>query len=485
MVYLGGTVVGIAMPTIQEHFSATIGRIQWVLNGFAISLAALLLLAGSLSDHFGRKKVFLVGLALYMAGSALSALSATVNQLIASQVFQGIGAALLLTASLAVANASFRPEERGRALGLWGGLSAGIAATGPFFGGWLVDVFGWPSVFYLNVALGAVTFIISAYVLHETRNPEARSMDWFGTLLVILAFVGISYGLIQGPEKGWMTSRTAPALLAGIAAFAGFLWHSAKTKEPMLPLGLFRNPLVAGANIVTLFLYLGLNSLLIFIVFNWQQVQGMTPTQVGLAMLPPILVITFFTGAAGKLTDRIGPRLPMILGPLLTAVGMGLLILPGRNASYLTDFLPALTVWGAGMALTIPALTKSALSVAEKDSGIAAGVSNVVSRTATLLAIAVMGATLITAFSGHLHGGLQQADLEETERQVILDQRTKMAAIEIPASFSPEKQEATRVIIQDAFIRGWRLLMIINLLLSLLAVAVSYLMIQNPKTTKK
>lgn len=485
MAFLIGTALSIALPTIQDDLGAGISGMQWVVSAHVIVLASFLLLSGSLADHFGRKRIFSYGIIVFVLGALLSALSKTIGALIAFQALEGLGAAMMIPGSLAIINVCFAESHRGRAIGLWAGLAGGIAALGPLLGGWLVETFGWQAVFYINLPIGLLAFLITLRFVPESRNPDARKLDLLGTLCITLGLFGIAYGLIRGPIAGWNNPLVLLGLIGGALALILFVIVEMRVREPMVPLKIFKNPLVAGANLVTLLLYFALNGLIFFLVFNLQQVQGYTPIFAGLSLLPPIILITFLSGPAGSLADKIGPRFQMILGPFIVAFGMALLIIPGVSANYFIHFFPGLVLFGGGMALVIAPLTKSALTVEPKFSGSASGVNNTASRIAALLAIAVLGAAMVSVFTSRLNTSVQNSLLSGEEKVQILSQSDKLGGIEIPDTFSEETRAAAEGIIKESFVYGFRLIMGVSALLALLGSGIAAVMIHNPASLKR
>jgi EmrB/QacA subfamily drug resistance transporter len=358
-----GTAVIVALPTLQDYFSTTLAGIQWVVNSHLLSLASLLLIGGSLGDHFGRKRIFIIGIAVFATGAILSGLARSIGQLIVFQATQGIGSALMIPQSLAIINTCFIEDNRGRAIGIWAGLSGGIAAMGPWLGGWLVEAFSWQAVFFMTVPFTLLVLAVTAIFIPESRDIQAQKLDWRGALFIFLGLLGIAYGLISGPVIGWQTLPVIISLVGGVAAIVIFVLVELHQSEPLVPLHIFRRPLVAGANAVTFLLYFALNGVIFFFVLNLQQIQGYSPALAGISLLPPIILITVLAGPAGALADRIGPRLQMVLGPVIVSTGIALLTVSGIEASYFQDFLPGLILFGIGMSLVIAPLTKSALLV--------------------------------------------------------------------------------------------------------------------------
>ena len=481
MAFLDGTVVIVALPSIQSQLDANISGIQWVVNSYALMLAALLLLGGSLGDHLGRRKVFLYGIVLFTIGSLLSALSGSIEQLITFRAIQGIGAAAMIPGSLSIISTSFPEKQRGRAIGLWAGLAGGVASIGPFIGGWLVQTVSWQSIFYINIPLGILALFIAARHIKESQNPKARRIDWAGTATITGALLGLSFGFIQGPVMGWTDPLVTAALVLGVILLPLFLVIEARAKEPMVPLGMFRNPLIAGANIVTFFLYMALNIVIFFAVLNLQQIQGYSPIMAGLALLPTIILITFLSGRGGSIADKIGPRIPMIVGPIIVAIGMVLLSMMGTEASYMRDVLPGLLLLGLGMATVIAPLTKTALAVEQQFSGVASGVNNAVSRVSALMAVAVLGAVLISTFAGQLANELSNSGLSSGKQQAILDQADHLGAIEVPDQFDQSEVEAAEAAVNNSFADAFRLTMILGSILAFLSAGISALTIRPPR----
>jgi len=480
MAFLDGSVVTIAIPVIQSTLHATLDSMQWVVNIYTLMLAALILISGSLGDKLGRKRVFLYGIGLFALSSLLCGLSQTIGQLIAARTLQGIGGALMIPGSLSIINTSFEEKVRGSAIGLWSGFAGGVAALGPFLGGWLVQTLGWSSIFFINVPLGILALFLTLRFVPETKNPDTHRLDFLGTALIFISLLTISYSLIEGPILGWNNSIVIGGLALGIVTFFAFAVTEMKVKEPLVPLHIFSSKLVTGANIATLFLYFALNGVIFFFVLNLEQLQQYPPLFAGLSLLPTILLITFLSGPAGGLSDKIGPRLPMIVGPLIVSVGMVLLTLAGNHVNYFISFFPGLVLFGIGMATVIAPLTKSALAVEHKFSGAASGVNNAVARVAALLAVALLGAIVLFLFSSQLTKNIVASSLSTFEKQQILSQKNKLGAIELPSSFSDMKKAIAKENIDDALLYSFRSAMGIGAFLAFLSAITSFLTITNP-----
>ncbi len=478
--FLVGTAVPVALPRIQSEFSTALSGIQWVVNAQLLSLSALILIGGALGDQYGRKRIFISGIALSGTAALVSGFAPTIEILIPLQALQGVGSALMVPQSLAIINDCFVESERGRAIGLWAGLSGGVAALGPLLGGWLVDTVSWSGVFFIMVPISIAALVITLLFVPNNPSPQMRKLDWQATVLIFLGLLGLAFGLISGPARGWGIPSVLVSLIGGVVAIGLFVAVENRQSQPLVSLRIFRNSLVAGANVVTLFLYFGLNGGLFFIVLNLQQIQGYSPTETGLGLLPPIVLITVFTAPSGALADRIGPRLQMIIGPLIVAIGMSLLATAGADAAYLRHFLPGLVLFGIGMAIVIPPLTKSALSVKPQFSGSASGINNGVSRVAGLLGIAVLGAVVISTFNARLVDALDLSSLTMEQKQVILEQSEKLGGITIPDTFDELARLEARRAVQTSFAYGYRWAMGVCAGLAFVSVFVSAATIRNP-----
>lgn len=481
MAFLDGSVVNIAIPTIQAKLNATITGIQWVVNGYMLMLCALILISGALGDRYGRKRIFSLGIGLFIVASFLCSVAQTIGQLEIFRAIQGIGGAMMVPGSLSIINIAFEENVRGRAIGLWSGFAGGVAALGPLVGGWLVQYLGWPSIFYINIPLGLLALFIAIKYIPETRNHESTKIDFLGTVLIFLSLLGISYGLISVSDLGWSNPIIITSLIVGILSFIFFIFAERKVKEPLVPFHIFSSPLVVGANLATLFLYFALSGVIFFLVLNFQQVQHYSPIFAGLGMLPTVLLITFLSGTGGTIADKIGPRIPMIVGPFIVALGMASLILPGKNANYFIQFLPGLILFGLGMSLVIAPLTKSALSVEEKYSGAASGVNNAVARVAGLLAVALLGVIVVAIFESQLSAKMASSQLPKPMQQQIMVQENKLGGISIPANFASSTKNVAQKTIEDAFVSGFRWAMTINATLAFLSSITAFFTIRNKK----
>lgn len=471
MTFIDGTAVNVALPALQSDLGATVGQVQWVVEAYALFLSALLLVGGSLGDRYGRRKLFLLGTAGFAAASAACGLAASTTQLILARGVQGIAAALLVPGSLALLSASFDDKERGRAVGAWSGFSAITTAIGPLLGGWLVDHASWRWVFFLNLPLAVAVILISLRSVKESRDEEETGRpDLAGAFLATLGLGGVTFGLIQSSSLGWRHPLVPGSLLVGAAALAGFLAVESRVANPMMPLSVFRSRNFAGANLLTLWLYAGLGGALFFLPFNLIQMHGYSATAAGAALLPFVILMFLLSRWSGSLADRFGPRLPLTVGPAVAAVGFALLALPGLQGSYWTTFFPAIVVLGLGIAITVAPLTATALSSLEqRHAGIASGINTAVSRSAGLLAIAVLGVVMLGLFSRGLDRRLAKIDLPPAARQEMSGHRDKLGALPIPAGLPEPARTQARSAVAHSFLDGFRGVMLAGAGLALLA----------------
>jgi EmrB/QacA subfamily drug resistance transporter len=484
MAFIDGSVVNVALPVIQRDLNATTSDVQWIVETYALFLAALILVGGSLGDHFGRRRIFALGIAVFTLASIWGGLSPTVLSLILARAVQGIGAALLVPGSLALISASFSDEQRGRAIGTWSGFSALTTVVGPVLGGVLVQYASWRWVFFLNVPLAAVVLAVLFWRVPESRDPDASGgLDWWGTLLVTLGLGALVYGLIEAGSLGFGNTLVLGTLVIGVVALLAFLLVEARRSAPMVPLTLFRSHTFSGANLLTLLLYGALSGVTFFLPFDLIQVQGYAPTFAGAAFVPFILLMFLLSRWAGGLVHRYGAKLPLVIGPMITAVGFALFALPGITSgpgSYWITFFPAVVVMGLGMTITVAPLTTAVMgAVEQRHAGIASGINNAVSRTAGLLAIAVFGIVALAVFTSSLESHLATLHLSPGVQQLIDAQRTKLAGITIPTSVSGETQAALKQAIDESFVSAFRLVSLLGAALALLSALSAWLLIEG------
>src|SRR5918997_683505 len=480
MAFIDGTVVNVALPEIQARMNATAVDAQWIVESYALFLAALILVGGSLGDHYGRRRIYSLGIVLFAVASVGCGIAATPGQLIVARAIQGVGGAMLVPGSLAIISASFDEARRGRAIGTWSGFSGITAALGPVLGGYLVENVSWRAAFLINVPLAIVVLWIVYRHVPESRDPDARRLDVPGAVLATLGLGGVVFGLIESQSNGFADPLVLASLVLGVGALVAFVFVERRSPEPMMPLTLFRSRNFSGANLLTLFLYAGLGGALYFLPFNLIQVHGYSATAAGSAFLPFIVITFVMSRWAGGLVTRYGARLPLVVGPTITAAGFVLFALPGTDGSYWTTFFPAICVQGLGMSLVIAPLTTTAMnSVTGRHSGLASGVNNAVSRTAALLAIPVLGIFVFVAFSATLDARTAELDLPQGARQQLEAEKVDLGGAEVPEGLDGGTAAAVERAIDEAFVAGFRVAMFVAAGLALASAVAAGILIEG------
>lgn len=470
MAFIDGTVVNVALPALQANLGATITNVQWVVEAYTLFLASLMLTGGALGDRYGRKRIFLVGIAIFTAGSMACGLAPAIGALIAFRALQGIGAALMVPGSLAIISASFADDARGKAIGTWSAFTSITMIIGPLVGGTLIDHVSWRAIFFINVPIAALVLFLTLRFVPESREAERRPPDWLGASLATAGLGSLVYGLIEASTLGFGNSLIRGALVGGVVLLTLFVVVEWRSKSPMMPLELFRSPAFCGTNLITLFLYGALGGGLFFVPMNLIQVHGFSATAAGAAMVPSVLLLFLLSRWAGGLADRTGARRLLIVGPCIAGAGFALFTMGDTQSSYWSGFLPAFVVLGLGMAITVAPLTTTVMSsVSRTHAGIASGINNAVSETAGLLAVAVFGLAMTFVFDSTLEQRLEDAKVTPALREAIRGQESKLAAIEIPARAEAAQREAATSAVGASFIAGFRVVMGIAAGLALLS----------------
>jgi EmrB/QacA subfamily drug resistance transporter len=470
MTFIDGTVVNVALPALQSSLDATITEVQWIIEAYALFLGALILVGGSIGDQFGRKRTFLAGIVVFTVASALCGLAGSARALIAARAIQGIGAAFLVPASLAIISATFDEADRGRAIGVWSGFSSITTALGPVAGGWLIDHVSWRAAFFLNLPLAALVVLLSASFMRESRDASrTREIDWAGATLATLGLGQIVYALLEWPRAGATAPVVTATLAGGLVCLGVFVLVEHGSRHPMLSLHLFASRTFALTNLLTLLLYGALSLVFFLVPINLIEVQRYTATQAGAALLPFPIIMFVLSRWSGGLVTRTDRRLPLALGPVIAASGLALFARTDIGGTYWTTYLPPMLALGFGMALTVAPLTTTVMaSVEAEHAGVASGINNAVSRIAGLLAIAVGGVLLTSAFSARIRPELDRS-LPPRERAAIEGELAKMAAADLSAVADDARRDATHAIVDRAFVYAFQRVMMGAAVLACLA----------------
>jgi len=484
MVFIDSSAVNVALPALQRELGATGAQAQWVVESYALFLAALLLVGGALGDRYGRKRIFLIGTVLFTATSVWCGLASSIEMLIVARGAQGIAAALLTPASLAIISATFSDTtERGRAIGTWSGFTAITSAGGPVLGGWLVENISWRWVFFINLPLAIVVVLVALRGMPESRDEQAERLDLLGAAMATIGLGALVFGLIEAPVRGWGDPRVLAGLIIGVVTLVAFVIAEARVSAPMMPLPLFRSPTFAGANLLTLLLYGAFGGALFWLPFNLIQVQGYSATAAGSALLPAILILFALSRWTGTLIGQFGARLPLTIGPVIVALAFLLFARIGIGGSYWTTFFPAAVAVGVGMAITVPPLTTAVMSaVSQQQAGIASGINNAVARTAGLIAIAVFGVIVTTVFDQELTSRLDAVpNLPSAVREEVEGQRADLAAAQAPPGTDPALAAAIDEAIDASFVAGFRLAMLVGAVMALLGAAAAWQLLEGKR----
>lgn len=480
MAFIDGSVVNVALPAIQASLAAPVSEAQWIVNSYMLLLGALILIGGAAGDRFGRRRIFIIGVLVFTAASAACGLAPDAPALIAARASQGAGAALLVPTSLAIISAAFPEKERGRAIGTWAGASALTTALGPVLGGWLTDTLSWRAIFFINVPLAALTLGFTLWHMPESRNRDAKGVDWLGGVLAVAGLGCFTYGLTLASEAGWIHVRVIAALLVGVAVLAAFLWFETRARTPMVPLQLFRDPDFTGANAITLLLYFALGGALFFVPFNLIRIQGYPAMLAGAAFLPLSLIMGFLSRWSGGLIERYGPRRLLMIGPMIAAAGFALFAVPGIGGSYWTTFFPPMALLGLGMAVAVAPLTTTVMRGADdRYAGVASGINNAMARVAGLLAVALLGSIAVGVFARALDARLDRLHAPAEVRSALRAEIPKLAEAAVPKNVDAAARPAVERALHESFVRSFRVVSLLAAALAALSAAVAWLTIDR------
>ncbi len=487
MAFIDGSVVNVALPVLQRELNATSADVQWVVQAYSLFLSALILVGGALGDRVGRRRIYIIGVTLFTLASIWCGASPTIITLIIGRAIQGIGGALLVPGSLAILSASFNDQQRGKAIGTWSGFTSVTSVIGPVVGGWLIQVSSWRWVFVLYIPLAIIVLLVVARHVPESRHEGLNGrIDWVGALLTIVGLAGIVFGLTEVSVLGWGNILVLAPIVFGILALVILLRVEGRVENPMVPLTLFRSSSFSGANLLTLLLYGALGGATYFLPFNLIQVQGYSTAAAGAALTPFALTMFIFSRWTGGLVQRFGAKLPLVVGPSITAIGFLLFAIPGIGGSYWITYFPAVIVMSFGMTITVAPLTTTVMgSVDQEESGTASGINNAVSRSAGLLAIAILSIVVVNVFSGNLASHLTTLGLPTNVMQAVTAQSDKLAGIQIPPGLSRASGSAIHQAIGNAYISAFRTVMFISAGLSLASAVIAWIMIGGKSVAKR
>lgn len=466
MAFVDVTALNVALPALQANLGVTGAQLLWVVNAYALFLSSLIMVGGALGDHYGRKRIFMAGILVFTGASLVCGLSSGIETLIAARAVQGIGGAMMVPGSLAIITASFGPERRGRAIGTWSMFSTLTTMMGPVLGGWLAGQGLWRLVFFINLplAVGALTALVLR--VPESRDENApKRLDFPGALLATLGLAGITYGFIEAPDAGFGEPRILLALGVGAAALAAFVVVEARSPHPMVPLRLFRSRTFSGANLLTLFLYAAMGVAPFFLVLNVVQIQGYPETAAGFVMIPFGILLMMMSRWAGGLTDRVGARLPLTVGPAIAGTGFLLLALPGLTngpQDYWASYFPAVVTMGVGMGITVAPLSTAVMGSAPPgSSGTASGINNAVARTAGVLAVAILGSVALVTFGQSLENRTRDLPLSDAARLELRAEAGSLAAAQPPVALTDALALEVQTAIRWSFVDAFRLVVVI------------------------
>ncbi len=484
MAFIDATALNVVLPSLQKSLNATGTDLFWLLNAYLLMLASLILIGGSLGDKLGRKKIFMIGIFIFILGSAACGLSPSILFLIVFRIVQGIGGALMIPGSLSLISSSINEKERGKAIGTWSAITTVVTMGGPVLGGFLADAGLWRYIFFINVPIGLVALLILSFKVNESKDDSAdEAIDINGAIAIALSLALITFGFLRIPAVGFHNPQVYLSLPAGILLMVVFLYIEKKSKHPMMPLQLFTNATFSGVNLLTFFLYAGLGAGMLFMSLNLVQVQGYSQLQSGLTFLPFTVLMITIARFAGSIADKHGPRLLLIVGP--ATAGLGLLVLSfvkqtNGPGDYWTTFFPGIIVFGLGMSFTVAPLTAAVMgSVSDQFSGTASGVNNALTRIANVFANAIFGAMAVLFFAGALQDHIKSIPLDTKTRQSIMAEAANLGNAKVPVNINPNDKALIDKAYHESFIHAYANIMRISAGLGFLGALMSVMFIRN------
>ncbi len=483
--FVDTTVVNVALPVIQRQLHATGDEAQWVIEAFALVLAGCILLGGALGDKFGRRGIYVAGTAIFGLSSIACGLATSVSWLIAARAIQGAGAALLIPGSLAILGACFEGGARARAIGTWSAFTAIAPAAGPVLGGWLVQHISWRWVFFINPPLVAAVIVMAYAHVPESHAPSKGALDWPGSVAATLGLAGLVAGALELPRLGGRSSLVWGALAFGVLFLLAFVAIEMRSASPMVPLGLFKDRVFAGTNLLTLLLYAALSGALYFVPFNLIQVQHYSPTAAGAALVPSTVLLFLFSSRAERFMERLGATGLLTVGPVVVACGFALFARPFIGGSYWTTYFPAAVALGVGLGLTVAPLTTSVMnSVPDANVGVASGVNNAVSRTAGVLGLALMAVVAAHIFGSTLDARAAALDLPAAAPQQLAREHIDLATAAVPRGLPTEQARHVQRAIAESFVDSFRIVMLAGAALAIASALIGRLALSKRHTAR-
>jgi EmrB/QacA subfamily drug resistance transporter len=489
MAFIDSTALNVVLPSLQRNLIASGTDLFWILNAYLLMLAALILIGGSMGDKLGRKKVFMIGIFIFIAGSTACGFAPNVTMLVFFRMLQGIGGALMIPGSLSLISSSINPNERGKAIGTWSACTTIVTMGGPALGGAFGDAGLWRYIFFINIPIGILALIILTKVVKEISDEDTKqSLDLTGAVAIALGLAAVTFGFLRIPAVGLGNWQVYTSLITGVLLLAAFIGIEKKSKSPMMPLQLFTNPTFSGANLLTFFLYAGLGAGMLFLGLNMVQVQGYSQLQSGLTFLPFTVLMVIMARFAGALADKHGPRLLLIAGPALAGTGLLILSFVKQTAgpsAYWTSFFPGIVVFGLGMSFTVAPLTTAVMgSVSDHFSGTASGVNNALTRIANVFANAILGALAVLFFTGALQGEVKNIKLRDKQKQEVINQSVNLGNAIVPDGLTGQIKFTIEKAYKTSFITAYGNIMRISAGLGFLGSLMAVLFIRNNAVKK-
>jgi len=489
MAFIDGTALNVVLPALQKSLNATGADLFWLLNAYLLILASLILVGGSLGDKLGRKKIYMIGIFVFIAGSAACGVAPNVNILIVCRVIQGIGGALMIPGSLSLISSSIDEKEKGKAIGTWSAVTTIVTLGGPILGGALADAGLWRYIFFINVPIGIIALLILWKKVAESKEDHADpALDYPGVITIALGLALLTFGSLRMPAVGLSNWQVYGSLSVGVLLLVMFVFIEKKSRHPMMPLHLFANKTFSGANLLTFFLYAGLGSGMLFLSLDLVQAQGYSQLESGLTFLPFTILMISLARAAGSYADKVGPRLMLIVGPAMAGVGLLVLSFVGQTdgpKSYWTTFFPGILLLGLGMSLTVAPLTTAVMrSVDDQFSGTASGVNNAMTRISNVFANAIFGALAVLLFAGSLSGRLNSVKLSAGEKKAVIGQAVNLGNAKVPEGMNGQDKAVINHAYRESFIDTYAVILRLSAGLAFLGALMTVLFIKSPPPGK-